>query len=79
MIEVYPKVSPKKLKRIIEGMRLLYLRWWKKKVIQGMFMWLEYKYGGFKSTNEGSTLGGVWTTGRRREPTSGGKGKLTKL
>ena len=78
-MDVYPLVLPHKVRIYIEGLRVLYLRWWKRKVIRGMFKWLGYKYGGFYRTWEGKTLGGVWTTGGRIESMRGGKGKLTKL
>ena len=72
-------VLPHKVKISIEGLRVLYLRWWKRKGICGMFKWLEDKYGVFEGTHEGATLGGVWNTGSRRESSRGGKGKATKL
>ena len=65
-MDVYPLALTHKVKRSIEGLRVLYLRWWKRKVIHGMFKWLGYKYGGFYRKQEGATLGGGWTTGRRR-------------
>ena len=43
-------VFPHKVKRPLEGLRILCLRWRKKKVINGMFKWLGDKYGGFDST-----------------------------
>ena len=58
---------------------MICLRRWKKKVISRIFMWIEDKYGGFKSTHEKDTLRGVWTTRRRREPRMGGKGKPTNF
>ena len=58
---------PQKVKIYIEGLCVLCVNWWKRKVIFGMFKWIEEKYGGFGRTQEGETLGGGWTNGRRRE------------
>ena len=44
-----------------------------------MFKWIGAKYGGFERTQEGETLEGGCTTGRRIEPMRGRKGKSTKL
>ena len=44
-----------------------------------MFNWIWYKYGVFDRAQDGETLGGVWTTGRRRKSRKGGKGKATRL
>ena len=40
VIEIYPLVSLQKVKIYLDGIRVLCLRWWKKKVIHGMFRWL---------------------------------------
>ena len=37
---------------------MLCLRWWKSKVIHGMFKWLGYNYEGFYRALECATLGG---------------------
>ena len=47
VMDVYPLALTHKMKRSIEGLRVLCLRWWKRKVIHGMFKWLGDKYGGF--------------------------------
>ena len=49
-MEVYPLVLPHKVKISIEGLCMLCLRWWKRKVIHGMFKCLLDKYGGFDRT-----------------------------
>ena len=46
LMNMYSQVLPYKLKRSIEGLRVLCLRWWNRKVIRGMFKWVEDKYGG---------------------------------
>ena len=78
-MDVYPLVLPHKVNIYIKGFRVLYLRWWKRKVIRGMFKWLGYKYGGFYRTREGKTLGGGWTTGGRIESMRGWKGKSNQV
>ena len=70
---------PHKVKIYLEGLRVICFRWWKRKVIHGMFKWLRDKYGGFDRAWEGETLGGGWTTGMRRESRRGVKCKVIKL
>ena len=72
-------VLPQKVKRSLEGFIKIYLRWWKRKVIRGMFKYLEENYGGFERTHDVVTLGWVWNPGRRREYRREGKVKPTKL
>ena len=55
---VYSLVLPQKVNISLEGLHVLCLRWWKRKVVYGMFRWLEGKYRGFNRTQEGATLGG---------------------
>ena len=64
-MEVYPLVLPHKVKIFIEGLRKLCLRWWKSKVIHGIFEWIGGRCGVFYSTRRGETLVGCWTTGSR--------------
>ena len=78
-MEVEPPVLPQKIKRSLEGLHVICLRWWKMKFIHGMFKGLEDKYGVLEMTQEGTTLGGSWTTGRRIESSRGVKVKVTKL
>ena len=59
---VYPLVFTHKVKRYFEGLHMLYLMWWKRKVIHEVFTWLRDKYGYFDSTRERENLGGRWTT-----------------
>ena len=40
VMEMYPLVLPQKVNRYLEGLRVLYLRWWKSKVIRVMFKWI---------------------------------------
>ena len=75
MMGLYPLVLPHKVKRYLEGLRLIYLSWWKRKVILGIFKWLDKKYGGIYRTQNGATLGGGCTTGNRIESSRGGKEK----
>ena len=49
-MDVYPLVLPHKVKISLEGLRVLCLRWWKRKVIHGMFKWILCKYGSFDRT-----------------------------
>ena len=79
MMYVYHLVLPNKVKRSLEGLNMLCLRWRKRKFIYSMFKWLEEKYGGFVRTQEGSTLVWGWNTGKRRESRRGRKVKPTKL
>ena len=55
-MEMYPLVLLKKVKIYIERLRVLYLRWWKSKVICGMSKYLEDKYEVFDRKKEGETL-----------------------
>ena len=57
-MDVYPLVLPHKVKISLEGLRVLCLRWWKRKVVCGVFKWIGGKYGVFFGTWKGSTLGG---------------------
>ena len=66
VMDGYPLVLLKKVKRYLEGLCVICIRWWKSKVIRGMFKWIGDKYGGFFRTREGETIGGDCTTGRRR-------------
>ena len=43
-MEVYPLVLPHKVKRSIEGLHVLCIRWWNRKVIRGMLQWLGDNY-----------------------------------
>ena len=79
VMDVGPTVLPHKAKRSLEGLGMLYLRLWKRKVIHGMFKVRGEKYGVFDRTQEGLYIGGGWTTGRRRKPWRGGKVKSTEL
>ena len=63
---VYPRVLPQNLNRSLEVLRVLCISWWKRKFISGVFNCIEDKYGRFESTQDISTLGRGWTTGRRR-------------
>ena len=36
---------PQKVKRYLEGLHMLCIRWWKRKVIHGMFKWLGKSMG----------------------------------
>ena len=76
---VYPLVSPHKVKRYLEGLRVLCLGCWKRKGIHGFLKLLGGKYGVFDRTRYVATLGWGWTTISRRESCRGGKGKATKL
>ena len=76
---MYPLVLPQKVKRSLGGLYVLCIRWWKRKVIRGMFQLIEYKYGNFNKTQEGSTLGGGFTYGRIRYYRRGQNGETTKL
>ena len=77
-MEVFHLVLPNKFNRCLEGLRALCIRWWKRKVIRGMFKFIDDKYGGLYRSQEGETLGVGYTTGSRRESRRGGKGKATK-
>ena len=65
VMDVYPLVLPQKVNRYLEELHMLCIRWWKRKVIRGMFKWIEDKYGGFSRIHEGETPGGGWTNVRR--------------
>ena len=52
-MDIYPLVLLHKVKRYIEGLHVLCLRWWKRKVIRGVFKRLWDKCGGFDRTQEG--------------------------
>ena len=78
VMDVYHLVLPHKVKRSHEGLCVLCIMWSKRKVVHGIFNWLEENYGGFDSTHEGETLRGEWATGRRRESRRDGKVKATK-
>ena len=56
VMDGYPLVLLKKVKIYIERLRVLYLRWWKSKVICGMSKYLEDKYEVFDRKKEGETL-----------------------
>ena len=47
-----------KVKRYPEGFRVICLRWWKRKVVCGVFKWIGGKCGVFVGTWKVSTLGG---------------------
>ena len=66
VMDVYPLVLSHKVKRLLEGLRMLCLRWCKRKVIHGMFKCIGDNYVGFYRTQEGETLGEGWPTGSRR-------------
>ena len=55
-MDLYPLVLPHKVRRNLEGLRVLCIRWWKRKVVRGMFKWIGGKYGNFYRTQEGETL-----------------------
>ena len=78
-MDMYLLVLSHKVKRYLEGLLVLCLGRWKRKVIHGMFKWLGGNYEGFDSTREGATLGGGWTTRRRRESRRGVRVKSIKL
>ena len=50
VMDIYPLGLPHKVKKYLEGLHVLCIRWWKRKVIHGMFDWLGDKYGGFDRT-----------------------------
>ena len=50
MFKAYPQVLPERVKHALSVIRLLLLKWWKRKVTRGMFDFLEGKYGGIEST-----------------------------
>ena len=78
-MDMYPLVLSQKVKRSLEGLCMIYLRWWKSKVVCGMFKWIGDKYRGFDRKQEGGTIGGGWTTGRIRLSRRGRRVKATKL
>ena len=65
-MDVYPLVLPHKVNKFIEGLRMLCLRWLKRKVISGMFRWIGGKNGTYYRTREGAKIVGGWTTGKIR-------------
>ena len=74
-MDVHPLVLLQRVKRSLEGLCVLCLRWWKGKVKRGIFKWLEDEYGGFNSTQWVETLGGFWNIGSIIESRRDEKGK----
>ena len=65
-MDMYPMVLTQKVKGYLEGLRVICLRYWKRKAVHGVFKWLGDKYGGFYRKREGENLVGVCNTVRRR-------------
>ena len=55
-MDVYPLVLPHKMNRSLEGLHVICIRLWRRKVIHGVFTWLVYKYEEFDRKQDGETL-----------------------
>ena len=67
MLKAYPLIPPRRMEIDLEGIRVLYIRWRKRKITKRLFKFLEEKFGGFPMTWEGKSLEGCCITGRRHK------------